>query len=356
MNDQKEKIFCLRKHRDEFRDKFYKLEYVYELKMSQNKEHFANIEKENDDLKGKLADLKEELTYKNQELEKLQEKSINTKITSSSLENELEKAIIASKTTKRLQLLKKIGDLEEKRKEEIKNLKDGIEKLKIRRMRPKCKYGWNCEKAFCRFDHKYLYTLVNNTNTNLICDVCGKTFQCKKNLVDHAGSCINTQSPEKIVLNQRSVDEKRDKCNKSNKSRKNLRKHEEKGHQINILHYEKCDKTFVDKYQLKEHNCLEKSRTCSDTNIRIKKKVNKIGNAAKKNSNMKKVKSKHEPKKSKMLLVDKTADKIELDDVDSSDCDIEDDVSTGDETTEVSDSENSETESGEIDLDSEDSC
>ena len=114
----------------------------------------------------------------------------------------------------------------------------------------------------------------------------------------------------------------------TNKSRKNLRKHEEKGPQINILHCAKCDKTFGDKYQFKEHNCLKKSRTCSNTNIRIKKKVNKIGNAAKKNSNMKKVKSKHEPKKSKMLLVDKTADKIELDDVDSTDCDIEDNVST----------------------------
>lgn len=261
------------------------------------------------------------------------------------MEEELEKAKIALKTKIRMELLEKMVKLEEKRKKEIQILKESIEKLEIKRVRIKCKYGWSCEKAFCTFDHKYLYTKVNVKQTKIICQLCEKTFSSKKNLEEHAGSCISSEN----VLNQSFSTKKRDKCNKTIKNKMSLRKHEAKDHMCKIISCSNCDKTFSDKVQLKKHE-REESR------IKDKNNQAKIDKDGMKSSNMKKGKLKKLSKRSKTLLVKKKVENCELDNVDSTDNNVEDEVSTSDDyTTEETDSESSETESGEMYSDTENS-
>ena len=56
---------------------------------------------------------------------------------------------------------KKIDDMNQKRIEELAKLKSGILRLKPIH-KQKCKFGWTCwKRAFCKFDHEYLYHKVN---------------------------------------------------------------------------------------------------------------------------------------------------------------------------------------------------
>ena len=82
--------------------------------------------------------------------------------------------------------------------QQIRNLKYSLEKLKAERTncKPRCRFEWSCKKkAFCKYDHKYLYSRVNKNNLtpaekNLSCELCGKCFKSRDICMKHSENCI----------------------------------------------------------------------------------------------------------------------------------------------------------------------
>ena len=51
----------------------------------------------------------------------------------------------------------------------------------------KCRFGSNCWRKFCKFDHSFVYHKVNNhdATSKYSCCKCGETFKAKNNLATH---------------------------------------------------------------------------------------------------------------------------------------------------------------------------
>ena len=91
-DDQKIKISCLRKHRDEIRDELVKLEDVHDTKMKENEVMVAQLKEEIFKLKRNNEDCKDELDLKIEEI-KVLIASNKDKQSTNSLANELDDAI-----------------------------------------------------------------------------------------------------------------------------------------------------------------------------------------------------------------------------------------------------------------------
>ena len=94
-DEQKEKIFCLRGHRNELFDEIDKLKAQHAKESNESNDKVSILQEENDILHGKLNDQKEELVtlkFQNQELEVSIEKKFNQEETVSekSLADEFE--------------------------------------------------------------------------------------------------------------------------------------------------------------------------------------------------------------------------------------------------------------------------
>ena len=257
-DNQKIKITCLRKHRDEIKANLDKLKDVHEISMKENEMNKASLEEEILTLKRKVDDQNDELESKRKEIHELKEsRNANVlKSTSNSIADELEQVNVEDKLKKkRLDALEHLNELGKKRNQEISNLREGLERLKVERSKskPRCAFEWACKKwSFCKFDHTYLYRKVNNNSVkpreeHLSCSLCGKRFNSGDTLMNHANNCI--------VVEVEVSNFPCDACNKSYQSISKLRKHKKKEHVSDEVSCTSCGKFFVSEDHIKEHEC-----------------------------------------------------------------------------------------------------
>ena len=159
-DSQKEKIFCLRGHRNELFDKIDKINSEHAIVMKEKDERFSSLEEENESLKEQLCDQKEELEIiKLRDIESLKEKILI--VPEQSLADELEDAkdeqkkedlrkelkVFKTKVDKLEQnkdeknvLFKHLLELSNQRTEKLAHLKASIEQIgKVRKLR--CRFG-----------------------------------------------------------------------------------------------------------------------------------------------------------------------------------------------------------------------
>ena len=75
---QKEKIFCLRGHRNELFEGIDKLNLEHEIDINQKNEKLSSLQEENEILKGTLNDQKEEFEMVKSRLKKTQKKTLHS--------------------------------------------------------------------------------------------------------------------------------------------------------------------------------------------------------------------------------------------------------------------------------------
>ena len=211
VEEQKVKIFCLRKHRDEILDRHEKVidDYEREFKAKENDiKHYQEVcLKQNNE----ISDDKEEISTKSLEIEelgKLLKKEKELKVYSNSISEELKIAGLKMEKTKleqeNLELKTKVEKLKESKKahadeylkldEIFVNMKNEVKKLNQRLNRiegkKKCSLKWNCNRLFCTFDHSFLYRKVNlKTSDHFKCDGRGKMCSRNCQLKEHEEIC-----------------------------------------------------------------------------------------------------------------------------------------------------------------------
>ena len=163
------------------------------------------------DKKQHIRDLKEVLGTKDAKIKELLDKNdeVTIKSTQTSLLEELNNAESEIKHDK---LKERIGDLEKKLKdsdakskvrmkmiEKMKLLeqsnKDNLEMIetKIRMLAnskklSKCRFGVECYRKFCQFDHSFVYRKVNTKQSlNFSCNKCDFHLKTEGELADHLG-------------------------------------------------------------------------------------------------------------------------------------------------------------------------
>ena len=214
VEEQKVKISCLRKHRDEIFDRHEKVIDDYENEFKAKEEDIKRLQDASKHMKGQIEDLKEEIGEKDVRLVELQTKITSKdiieetiKATQTSLSEEIaqaeserikmdlqhqvdlkEKELSKSKISaqKRIGLFKKMESLQNSNQERILKLE---EKIKLIGMKiPRCKFGNFCIRRFCKFDHSFVYRKVNNPTSEFSCDECDEDLKSKCELKDHMKS------------------------------------------------------------------------------------------------------------------------------------------------------------------------
>ena len=211
IEEQKIKISCLRKHRNEILDRHENLVDDYEAEFKAKETDIKNLQDVLRIQKQEIGELKEQQDAKLRDIEekdtilrKLQLKSSQTSL-SEELEvanfkeekgklrikvEELEKKCkqFDVEKDKRLKYFEKQSDVFDSMKNEIQNLKSTIVTAK-KQEKAKCPLKWNCNRIFCTLDHTYLYRIVNNgssfvTNT-FKCEKCELAFANRTHLENH---------------------------------------------------------------------------------------------------------------------------------------------------------------------------
>ena len=143
---------------------------------------------------------------------------------------------------KREALNKHLNELSDKRIQEFETLKQSIKQLE--RRRTQCRFGWGCKRAFCKYEHSYLYKIINQKR-----EVKFETsvLKSKDDLEHH----IKSGQKKKVVGSK----EKRYSCEICSKvfhKCSQLRKHKRRdcNKEITCL---KCGKYFVVKGELELH-------------------------------------------------------------------------------------------------------
>ena len=208
-DSQKEKIFCLRAHRNELFEEIDKLNSEHENEIKKRNETISTLQEENGILKGKFSDQKEELEmltsklnqfYASVEKDDKKEVSLSEELelVESNNENENLKFEIEAMKSKIFKLeanqdekksiQKHLDELSRIRSEVLKKLEESIKQLDEER-KPRCKFGWNCSRFFCKFDHSYLFSKVNKSglSKNLVenYQTCRKVLDSKEDMVEH---------------------------------------------------------------------------------------------------------------------------------------------------------------------------
>ena len=187
VDEQRTKISCLRKHRDEILDRHEKTIDDYETEFKAKEQDIKYLQEDSEHLRKKLEDRKEELNSKLSELEEIKStaQKKDLKNTSNSLSDELNLANLAMEK-KKMELenkllhykirkhestkvehskyISKMEDISSTMKEELSKLKSSLNKL-IRKKddQPQCKLGWKCNRIFCILDHTYLFRKINSS-------------------------------------------------------------------------------------------------------------------------------------------------------------------------------------------------
>ena len=289
------------------------------------------------------------------------------KSTQTSLSDELKKVSLEEmQKNKRICILEKLNLLGETRNEEISKLKESIENLKVKRMKPKCAFGWLCKKITCKFDHTFLYSKVNSTvkapvaerEREFLCDLCGKAFKDRAMFMHHSECCIVIV--EKADSDIKVPNECR-KCFKVFASKFKLKKHMQTEH-INFECHQ-CSKYFASQSELQDHKCYihenqDGSKT-KENEKEIEKEVPPIRSEVNENPTDVKRNSKYssKPKKTKNedyfrdnLIIVSAEQHKDLEFENDTDENETDEEFTSDDSSDTIESEveNSEAESGEI--------
>ena len=187
VEEQKVKISCLRKHRDEIFDRHEKVIDDYENEFKAKEEDIKRLQDASKHMKGQIEDLKEEIGEKDVRLVELQTKITSKdiieetiKATQTSLseeiaqaeserikrdlqdqvdlkETELSKSKISAQ--KRIGLFKNMESLQNSNQDRILKLEEKI-KLFGNEI-PRCKFGNFVKIRFFKFDHSFVYKKVN---------------------------------------------------------------------------------------------------------------------------------------------------------------------------------------------------
>ena len=283
VEEQKVKIFCLRKHRDEILDRHEKVidDYEREFKAKENDiKHYQEVcLKQNKE----ISDDKEEISTKSLEIEelgKLLKKEKELKVYSNSISEELKIAGLKMEKTKleqeNLELKTKVEKLKESKKayedeylkldEIFVNMKNEVKKLNQRLNRiegkKKCSLKWNCNRLFCTFDHSFLYRKVNlKTSDHFKCDGRGKMCSRNCQLKEHEEIQTEEVKVKDPCLQGKSV--VCEKCGFKMNRKSQLEVHMRIKHiEVGSFACESCAFQSTTKGRLEEHIRKQHKQTC----------------------------------------------------------------------------------------------
>ena len=213
VEEQRVKITCLRKHREEILDRHEKLIDDYENEFKAKEDDIRCLQNSSKQMKQQISDLNEELSEKDVRFIELQDKitskekiSEAIQSTQTSLFDEivradseqinvelqtevdvLKKEIVKSKiqAQKRSAMLQNLEFLQSLNQEKLLKLEETIRLCVKRKLIPKCKYGVFCKRKFCKFDHSFVFRKVNKPASEISCFECGQNMKTNENLKDH---------------------------------------------------------------------------------------------------------------------------------------------------------------------------
>ena len=205
VEEQKVKIMCLRKHRNEILDRHEKMVDDYEVEFKAKEIDVKNLQEASQLLKQKISDQEEELDTKLLEIAELRKVSekMNVKSSSNSLSVEMETASLREENErlkneieqmkkkddqarimkkKRALYLSKLDNASTTMKDELESLKCSLKELAKVEKQARCPFKWSCNRLFCNLDHTFLYRKLNELKSakstskpaaEFSCEMCG---------------------------------------------------------------------------------------------------------------------------------------------------------------------------------------
>ena len=203
--------------------------------------------------------LQQELQYVGKENEQL-------KVKIDALEEEIKK--VKENEHKRTQLFKYMDTITEERKTSLKHLQEKIKNFKQKSV-PKCRFGIECIRRFCRFDHSHVYRKVNkamdkseiesetleNVSSNYLCDICGKmleNIESKRQHMEAGHEELSDRMPSLMKCKE---------CSSIFETRSDLNLHVIQSHGDDDIECEQCGKYFVTRSELNTHRKNHRNTT-----------------------------------------------------------------------------------------------
>ena len=205
VEEQRIKISCLRKHRNEIIDRHEKHVDNYEKEFKAKEADIKHLQDTSKQMKQQISDLKEEISEKDANLDDLTAKITSKKIndemksTQTSLFEELasaasdqirkdlqdkvdnleEKLLAEARSSqRRREMFEKLKILESENKDNLSKLENKIRKVANLKELSKCRYGGECRRKFCHFDHSFVFKKVNKHQSLIFpCHKCCKVFK-----------------------------------------------------------------------------------------------------------------------------------------------------------------------------------
>ena len=298
VEEQKVKILCLRKHRNEILDRHEKVIDDYELEFKSKENDIRMLQEDSKHQRNEINDLKEELSAKHLEIAKQREgiQKMESK-TSSSLSEEIKIANLEIKNAKlekenevlesKVEQFKEIGkkktmyfakmeEISDAMKNDLENLKSRITELSKKQKKEKCNLEWRCNRIFCNLDHTYLFRKINPqkipSDANLSKKTSSETPGNKMFKCDECSLKVSRKSQlsvHKRLKHQECANFSCTHCSFNCVSDMQLVRHVKKKHTFTCT---KCDRAFITKKDLEEHEKghLEKDIVGAN-NVEIKK-------------------------------------------------------------------------------------
>ena len=214
VEEQRIKISCLRKHRNEIIDRHEKHIDDYEIEFKAKEVDIKHLQETSKQMKQQICDLKEEISEKDVKLADLttqidikKNKDDEMKSTQTSLFEELvgaesdqikkdlldkvenlENKLLAEErnSQRRRAMYEKLKILESENKDNLEMLEKKIRKVVNLKELSKCRYGVECRRKFCHFDHSFVFKKVNKHQClNFPCHKCCKVFKTQHAFAHH---------------------------------------------------------------------------------------------------------------------------------------------------------------------------
>ena len=238
VEEQRIKISCLRKHRNEIIDRHEKHIDDYEIEFKAKEVDIKHLQDTSKQMKQQICDLKEEIIEKDVKLAELntkidRKKNIDEmKSTQTSLFEELAGAesdqikkdlqdkndnlenkllVEARHSQRRRAMYAKLNILESENKYQLEKLEKKIRKVANVKDLSKCRYGAECIRKFCHFDHSFVFKKVNkHQSLSFPCRKCHKVFKTQHSFAhhmeDHETIESDSQKDEPVEVLSRQVE------------------------------------------------------------------------------------------------------------------------------------------------------